>query len=320
MTRTSARVPAAKLAQAMEEIVQRSGLEQPYTLYRHVAARAGVHATTLLRYVRGDCATADVAVYQHVEEILDRVRAGEPLPFESRVHEPSAVPPTVRSARVSTAEFRRKFDALYQRLGAEQRQPLYRELARRIGMHPTSVLRYYRGDLRTAPRRLVDELDTLAGQVARGETRPLPAARPRLPAVRTQRAVELLDCLVGEDGTSEDVQALETRLKLEPHSLQQLRDEERPASVPAELFSALDGLVAPAEYDPCRVYRVGERVRHHLFGLGKVVRKIHKDKVMIEFAQGPQRVLSEAVNEDPYRLQQFAGGGSRHDARTSTYH
>lgn len=320
MTRTSTRVPAAQLAAAMEEIVQRSGLEQPYTLYRYVASRAGVHATTLLRYVRGDCATADVAVYQHVEEILRGVRAGEPLPFESRVHTPSTTPSAQRAARVSTAEFRRKFDKLYQRLGAEQRQPLYRELARRIGMHPTSVLRYYRGDLRTAPRRLVDELDTLAGQLERGETRAMPAARPRHPAVRTQRAVELLDCLVGEDSSSEDVEALENRLKLEPNSLQQLRDEGCPTSVPAELFIALDGLVRPAEYDPCRVYRVGERVRHHLFGLGKVVRKIHKNKVMIEFAKGPKRVLSEAVSEDPYRLQQFAGGGSHRVASVATFH
>lgn len=318
MNRTPTRVPAATLAAAMDEIVQRTGLDQPYTLYRYIASRSSVHATTLLRYVRGDCATADAAVYGQVEELLHRVRAGQPLPFESRTHVPSAAPAAVRAARISTAEFRRRFDELYRRLGAAQRQPLYRELARRIGMHPTSVLRYYRGDLRTAPRRLVEELDALGAQLDRGETRPVPAAQPKQPGVRSQHAVELLDCLVSEDSSVEDVEALEHELHLEPDSLQRLRGEVCPRSVPAEVFSALEGRVRPAEYDPCLVYRVGVRVRHPMFGLGKVVRKIHKNKVMVEFAGGQQRMLSEAVNEDPYRLQLFAGGGPRRHRGVAT--
>ncbi len=319
MIRTPTRVPAATLAAAMDEIVRRTGLDQPYTLYRYVASRSGVHATTLMRYVRGDCATADGAVYGQVEELLERVRAGDTLPFESRAHTPSAAPAAVRAARVSTAEFRAKFDELYRRLGADQRQPLYRELARRIGMHPTSVLRYYRGDLRTAPRRLVEELDSLGAQLDRGETRPVPAVQPRRPAVRSQRAVDLLDALVGEDGSAAEVEALEHELHLEPDSLLSLRGEARPRSVPAEVFNALELRVKPADYDPCRVYRVGEQVRHHLFGLGKVLRKIHKNKVMVEFTDGQQRVLSEAVNEDPYRLQLFAGGGSRRRSGAVTF-
>jgi hypothetical protein len=83
-----------------------------------------------------------------------------------------------QEARVSAGSVAASIEAIRAQLGLETSHPLYRFIAREAGVHPTTLLRYHRGRLGTAPHGLAAYLLRLRGQIARGD-RPVLEGRLR---------------------------------------------------------------------------------------------------------------------------------------------
>ncbi len=305
------RIPGAKVAGALTEIIETRQLKRPYTLFRHIATRTGVNSTTVMRYHTGYLRSAPAEVYACIHEILLRIRGGHALPFETLANR--ARRPRRAATRVPAALIRQGLEDVRTSLGLAERQILYRYLGGRVGLHPTTVLRYCRGDLETAPVVLIAELELLRQQIVDGETVVFERSRDGVPVVMRERTRSLLENLPMERGVDRDPSVhrhLDRWLKLPPGTTRRICHEQGPRFVSADVHRIIEDFVRGVEYDPVRTYRRGDRIRHHLFGLGTVVEKIHKNKVRVEFLGGRRVILSESVVEDPYRHQRHGGGGT----------
>jgi hypothetical protein len=305
------RVSGTQVVDALAEIIGTRRLKQPYTLYRHIAERTGVNTTTVMRYHSGYLRSAPAEVYATIHELLLRVRGGQALPFERQA---CRVRPAPRSARrVPAARVRQGMEGLQQILELNERQILFRYLAVRVGLHPTTVLRYCQGDLETAPVALIVEIDRLRRQIVGDETVVFERYQGGPRVVLRERTRELIELILEE---RRSVQArsildqLDRWLALPPGTTGRIRHHRGPRFVSVDVHRAIEEFVCGVEYDPVRTYRRGDRIRHHLFGLGTVMEKIHKNKVRVDFISGRGVILSEAVAEDPYRHQRLGGGGT----------
>ncbi len=311
MNQPSRRVSTAQIAQALDEIVGTRRLEHPYTLYRYIAHRTGVHPTTVLRYHTGYLKSVPANVYTHIRKLLELVRRGQALPFENKNLGNRATGRMSPTGRVPATAVRKGLGGVFQYLGLREHQVLYRYLAERVGLHPTTVLRYYRGYLQTAPAALVAEIDFLRGQIVRGEVvlfRQGPDGSPVVLREQTRSIVEEFLATQGTAAEPAETEQLDIRLDLPPGTTGRIRFDAAQHFVPVNIHRAIEQFVHGVEYDPIRTFHVGQRVRHHLFGPGTVREKIHKNRVRIEFLDGKQVVLAEAVPEDPYRYQRMGGG------------
>lgn len=298
-----ARVPASSIARALDEIIERRKLKQPYALYRQIARDAGVHPTTVLRYHTGRLTTARKSVRSRTLALLDAVRRGNPLPFELSTQRVRRSTRTEPPPRVSTAALGEMFEEIRRALELEQCQFLYRYLAERLGVHATTIMRYVHGELKSAPAQVFFELDELRERIARGEAVPFKRKVDGNAIIVRERTAELLRRLLGDrDNVSRTAvfRKVEDRLALKPGTLARIYYNRKLVFVPADLHRALEKVVDGAEYDASAVYRKGDRICHHLFGLGTVQKKVHKDKVLVEFVDGRHVLLSEAVPEDPF--------------------
>jgi hypothetical protein len=307
------RVPGTRVAKALDEIIKRRHLDRPYTLYRYIAEQSGVHSTTVLRYHSGYLRSTQPAVYECIRELLARVRTGHELPFEDLATGGSTTHRPPRPTRVPVAQVRRALSEVLRSLGLGPRQILFRYLAERTGIHPSTVLRYYQGDLQTAPRALVEEIDRLRRRIVAGEAvvfRQGPDGTEVVLRSRTRSIVEeLLRERGGGDGQS-CFQELDCRLALPPGTTRRICTDPDLYIVQADIHLAVEKFVHGVAYDPVQTYCVGDRIRHHMFGLGTVKEKIHKNKIRVEYCGGKQVILSEAVPEDPYRYFRLGGGGT----------
>lgn len=304
------RVAATDVARALDEIIELTQLQRPYRLYRHVAERAGVHPTTVLRYHQGFLGTANATLHRCVEELLERVRRGDAA--ELQMGGGGGPRPRTRSSRVPAAEVRERIDSIQHALGLDEQQFLYRYLAQQVGMHPTTVLRYHRGDLQTAPAELVDALQALDDRIARGEVVSFCRSPEGRGMVVRERTIEVLDKLLEISGTEHKAglfRALDEQLHQRPGTVARIFYDHKLRFVRSEIHRGLERLTRRTEYDPCRVYGVGERVHHHLYGTGTVSAKVHKNKVEIRFAGDRTVLLAEAVPEDPFLHVRSSGWG-----------
>jgi len=315
--REPGRVSTDQIGEALDEIIATRGLLQPYPLYRHIADQAGIHATTVLRYHDGFLKSAPAAVYKVIRELLVRVRSGHALQFESSTGRSRATRPLSPRRRVPSALVRQKLEGTIRSLGLGERQSLFRYLAERVGLHATTVLRYYQGDLETAPAELVAEIDLLRKHIVSGKAALFCRQNLGTQLVLRERTQVIVEGLLRERGVGAGDEAdrsflrqLDRELDLPLGTTREICSDPDLCFVHATVHRAIEEFAHGEEYDPGRTYRLGERLRHHLFGPGSVKEKIHKNKVRVEFTGGKQVILSEAVTEDPYRFQRLCGGGA----------
>ena len=297
------RVPAASIACALDEIIERRQLEHPYALYRQIAGDTGVHPTTVLRYHAGRMTTARSIVRSRTLALLQEVRRGNRLPFEGRPARARQGVKRPPQDRVPSDEVQEVFEDIRQALGVKQYQFIYRYLAERLDVHATTIMRYLNGDLRTAPTRLLDDLNVLRDRVTGDDAVPFTRNIDGTPIVLREKTVELLRRLLGEgdhDSRAAAFRKVEARLGLRSGTLARIYYDRKLELVRADIHEALEWYVDGADYDASALYRVGDRICHHLLGLGTVKEKIHKDKILVEFVDGRLVLLSEAVPEDPY--------------------
>ncbi len=306
------RVETKTIAAALDEIIETCALDQPYPLYRYIADEIGVHATTVLRYHSGYLASAPAPVQGFVGRLLAEVRAGRSLPFDAPAGRGTLASRRTLSDRVPATRVREGMDDVLRSLGQGENQFLCRYLAGRVGMHSTSVLRYYRGDLKSAPRSLLVELDALREKIAKGETIPFrrcPGGTPVVAREQTQLILEELARETSDEDEAALYRQIEERLAIPRGTVGRIRTDPTLRFVRADVHRALERFVQGTEYDPCGTYEVGQRVRHHLFGPGTVEAKVHKNRIRVVFGKDERVLLSEAVSEDPYRYLRSAGGG-----------
>jgi hypothetical protein len=319
--RRDERSSSEAVARQLDEIIERLHVTRPYTLYRHLAAQTGMHPTTILRVHQGRLGTAHALLVERVEALLKRVRAGESLPFEQTGEWTRRPRSEVMPGRVASDQIRERIEAVLGALGQDEHQFLYRYLADRAEVHPTTVLRYHRGELRTAPRRLLSLLDDLLRRISTGEVVSFCRSNDGPEMVVRERVLEVVDTMFeGAPGASKArvFRALDDRLDLKPGTLARIYYDRKLRFVRADIHVALQRMVQCAEYDPCRVFAVGERVNHHLFGVGVVREKVHKNKVLIEFHDGRKALLSEAVPQDPFLHLRSSGWGTQPHAGMGT--
>lgn len=306
-------MPAEELASLLDEIVDTLGLQQTYGLYRHVAESSGVHATTVMRAHRGDLSTVRATVVDATQGLLERIRRGEPTPLGGPDGTPPAAPATGRTGRVPVEEVRDRIEDVLKTVCAEEQQYLYRHLAEKVGLHPTTVLRYHQGELRTAPGALLDAIDELERHLTRNDAVQFRRSAGGRPMVLRALTLELIEELLAEGAHEHKgamFRALDEQIGARSGTISRIYYDRNATFVRADVHRALEQFVHGIEYDPYRDYRPGMRIRHHLFGLGTVQRKMHKNKIVVKFAGRPPVILCERVPVDPFlRLRMGQGSG-----------
>ena len=315
------RVDAGSVARALDEIMESLPGVRPYTIYRHLARKVGVHPTTVLRYHQGYLRTADATLHKAVTELVGQVRRGQTPAFD-REETAGKRSKKVRSGRLPTIQVQKKIDVVLDALGLDEQLFLYRYLAERVGMHPTTVMRYHRGELLTAPRVLLDAVDELLQRIDKGEAVPFCRSPKGGTMVLRERTLEMINSLL-EDTTCENksslFRALDVEMCLKAGTVARIYYDKKLRFVRADIHQALEKLASQTDYDPCLVYRVGERIHHHMFGPGNVAEKVHKNKIRVEFQDGKVRILSEAVTADPFMQMNSSGNGFSANRSLSTW-
>jgi len=302
----------------LDEIVEITGLQRPYKLYRYLADHTGVHPTTVLRYHHGYLGTANGALHRCACELLARVQQGDDAAL---VDGGGAARPRARSSRVPVEQVQARIESIQRALGLEEHQFLYRHLAKEVGMHTTTVLRYHRGDLRTAPVELLTALERLEQRIASGEVVSFCRSANGANMVVRDRTIEVLDRLIrvcGAENKAALFRRLDEQLGQRQGTIARIYYDRKLRFVRSDIHEGLERWGRHTEYDPCRVYAIGERVNHHLFGTGTVTGKVHKNKVQILFAGDRTMLLAEAVPEDPFLHMRSGGWGPSGQARLAT--
>jgi hypothetical protein len=312
------RVPADEVARTLDEIIELTGLQRPYKLYRYLADQTGVHPTTVLRYHHGRLGTANGALHRCAEDLLIRARRGE---VQGLGDGGGGTRPHARTSRVPVEQVQERIRSIQRALGLEEHQFLYRHLAEEVGMHTTTVLRYHRGDLRTAPVELLDALERLEDRISRGEVVSFARSANGANMVVRERTIEILERLIEVCGVEHKAglfRRLDEQLGLRQGTIARIYYDRKLRFVRAEIHDGLERWGRHTEYDPCRIYTLGERVNHHMFGTGTVTGKVHKNKVQIRFAGERTMLLAEAVPEDPFLHLRSGGWGAQREARLGT--
>lgn len=297
------RVDASRVSASLDEIVERLGLDQVYPLHRHVAELSGMHPTTVLRYHNSNLHTASERLVTVVDDLLRRVRDGEDLPIDRPKRRRDLPTIRTRGRRVSASLIRDRVDSLQHLLDKDEAQFLYRHIAQHTGLHPSSVRRYHRGELRTAPSTLLAVLDDLLARLESGEIVAFLRSPEGSAMVDRSHTLEVLQTLLKYSEDQPKVkffQGLDERLGFKRGTINRIYYDRKIRFVRAEVHAALEQLSRHTEYDPCKVFEVGERIQHHLFGEGVVTKKVHKNKILVEFAEDQQVILAEAVPSDPF--------------------
>jgi len=115
--------------------------------------------------------------------------------------------------------------------------------------------------------------------------------------VLRERTLEMINSLL-EDTTCENksslFRALDVEMCLKAGTVARIYYDKKLRFVRADIHQALEKLASQTDYDPCLVYRVGERIHHHMFGPGNVVEKVHKK--MEKLGIRPERLQLEWIS------------------------
>jgi hypothetical protein len=295
------RIAASEVSSALDEIVDLLGLDQVYPLHRYIATQAGVHPTTVMRYHNSNLHTASARLAEVVSDVLHQVRDGEDLPIERPRPKRDTAFVRARGGRVPATWISERLDSIHEMLGKDETQFLYRYVGQHTGMHASSVRRYHRGELKSAPAALLAVLDELRTRLENGEAVAFlrnTEGRQMVDRGHTLEALERLLTMSDDMPKVKFFALLDEKLGLKPGTVNRIYYDRKIRFVRAEVHDNLDRLGRYTEYDPCRVFSLNERIEHHMFGVGVVREKIHKNKIKVEFEEG-MRILAEAVPDDP---------------------
>lgn len=294
------RVPSRAIAEVIDEILRLIGDSSAAPVYRLLACRLGIHTTTLLRYHQQRLRSAPRPVLTEATRVLDEVRRTGDLPLAQKGSETCCKP---KQARIPAWRLAHQLDRLVELTELSEPSALHRLLAIRTGVHATTVLRFHRNVLRSAPEILLDVANDLERRARSGEAIRFPHGGDGTPVVTRMAFAEAVDNLV-ETGLFPNRNALlhriEDDLDIVRGRLTRLYRCRTFRWVPGKVLDILEELERQVQYDPSRSYDPGERLHHHLFGPGTVTEKLPLKKIVVRFDDGRSHTLREQLREDTY--------------------
>ncbi len=210
--------------------------------------------------------------------------------------------------RVPSWRLKALIDRIQKVLCLSERQVIHRFLAREVDISTRSVLRYDKGDVATAPAVLIEAARNVLDRVRMGKPVIFLRGREVRPVVVRKQLVDLVDRVV-RSGLFVDrfelFKQIERELSLRNGRIARLYRSTDVQLIDASIYECISGLIQRARYDPRCSYGPGDRIRHPVFGVGTVVEKVPKAKILVEFADGEKRLLREKLHEDPVRRRLF---------------
>ncbi len=294
------RVDMLLVARALDDLMLKSGVSVPTLLHKAVAERAGLHPTTVLRYHRQEVASASIKVLDCVEELERSLERGDPLFCR-------AGGPGTTELKVGSPMVRYWTDRVAALLELRSRRPLFRYVAVVLGIHPSTVKRYYTGTRASAPidvlyvlRELHRRLDAGEAVVFRSGASERSWVVPRTVVLAILGELERSG-VFADNGTSNHVaflQEIDRLLGVRRGTMERICSNGARPFVRYGLYLDLLRVRDRSTYSPHYHYEVGDRLFHHDFGAGAVVDKRHKNRIIVEFDTG-LRLLREDVRLDP---------------------
>lgn len=298
----SGRIPSESIARVIDEILALDAEGSPSNVYRVLALRLGVHSTTLLRYHQGRLHSAPPVVLREAKRLLAEVRKRGALPPVDRcLAARQQLRP--RPARVPSWKLADQLDALIEMLELTEPSALHRLLAMETGIHATTVLRFHRGVLVSAPQPLLDAAMAVEKRVRAGESIRFPHGSEGEFAVTRRAFAATVDLLMETRlfaGRNPLLHRIEDELDIPRGKLTRLYRCRTFRWVPHPVQAMLEALYQRCQYDPGHAYDVGDRFHHHVFGAGRVEEKLPLKKISVRFDDGSRRILRECLREDRY--------------------
>ncbi len=298
----SGRVPSESIAKAIDEILTLDDDGTPSNVYRLLALRLGIHSTTLLRYHQGRLHSAPPVVLREAKRLLSEVRKrGSLPPVERGMAARQRLRP--RPSRIPSWKLAQQLDVLIEMLELTEPSALHRLLALQTGIHATTVLRFHRGVLVSAPQPLLDAAIALEKRVRAGEAIRFPHGSDGEFAVTRRSFAAMVDQLVETRlfvGRNPLLHRIEDELDIQRGKLTRLYRCRTFRWVPHPVQAMLEALYQRCQYDPSHAYDVGDRFHHHVFGAGQVEEKLPLEKMSVRFDDGSTRILRECLQEDRY--------------------
>jgi hypothetical protein len=206
--------------------------------------------------------------------------------------------------RVPSWRLKNLIDKIQSALALSERQVIHRYLAHQVGVSTRSVLRYDKGDVATTPAVLIEAASNCLERIRMGRAVVFLRGREMRPVVVRKQMVELVDRIV-RSGLYEErfelFRLAEEKLGLKSGRVARLYRSTDVQLVDREIYDCIAALASRARYDPRLTYQVGDRLRHPVFGVGTVTEKVPKQKIMVRFLDGSDRMLREQLHEDPVR-------------------
>lgn len=296
------RIPSDSIAKVIDEILRLDSDGSPSAVYRLLALRLGIHSTTLLRYHQGRLQSAPPVVLREARRLRAEVTSRGSLPPEDRAMA-ARQQLRPRPARVPSWKLAQQLDLLIEMLELTEPSALHRLLAVQTGIHATTVLRFHRGVLVSAPQPLLDAAIALEKCVRAGEAIRFPHGTDGEFAVTRRAFASTVDQLIETrlfTGRNPLLHRIEDELDIPRGKLTRLYRCKTFRWVPHEVQAMLEAILERCRYDPCQAYDVGDRFHHHVFGAGAVEEKLPLDKMRVRFDDGSIHVLRERLQEDRY--------------------
>jgi hypothetical protein len=206
--------------------------------------------------------------------------------------------------RVPSWRLKTLIDRIQSTLALSERQVIHRFLASQVGISTRSVLRYDKGDVATTPSILIEAARDVLERIRMGRPVVFLRGREKRPVVVRKQFVDLVDRIV-RSGLFPDrfelFKMIEDMLELRSGRIARLYRSTDVQLIDRAVFDTVASLASKSRYDPRISYDVGDRIRHPVFGVGAVIEKIPKEKILIRFLDGSERVLRECLEEDPVR-------------------
>ena len=206
--------------------------------------------------------------------------------------------------RVPSWRLKSLIDKIQATLALSERQVIHRYLANAVEISTRSVLRYDKGDVGTTPSILIEAARNVLERIRMGRPVVFLRGRDKRPVVVRKQFVDLVDRIV-RSGLYPDrfdlFKLVEDKLNLHSGRVARLYRSTDVQLIDRSIYEIVSSLASKARYDPRVSYQVGDRIRHPVFGVGTVTKKIRKQKILVSFLDGTERLLREQLDEDPIR-------------------
>jgi hypothetical protein len=206
--------------------------------------------------------------------------------------------------RVPSWRLKTLIDRIQSSLSLSERQVIHRYLANQVGISTRSVLRYDKGDVATTPTLLVEAARNVLERIRMGRPVIFLRGREKRPVVVRKQLVDLVDRIVRSGLYPERFEIFklaEDKLELRSGRVARLYRSTDVQLIDQSIYDCVASLATKARYDPRAEYNEGDRVRHPVFGVGTVTKKMRKQKIQVTFVDGSERILREQLEEDPIR-------------------